>query len=382
MLIDRLNNIEDIINLQEKFYKENGMYPLNVSNWTVSDIFRKEMESLFRHNMTNSPIDYLYSYNISSEVKNKVMQKLGVSESNISSKTCTFFPSNSLSIINVCNLLQKIQCKKIGILYPAYFSISACLNTYGLKTIPFYITRKQQKYFIPIEDILRKKPDALWITSPIYSTGVSYDHNNIDIIEKILQLGIQVILDESFCIKGQELIRKFSKYKNFISIYSPHKAISFNSYKFSSIICEDCYEDLLDQWLDVFCGNLPQTSIAAINHYLSDNYDICYQGFQNFIKHAYDRVISVLHRFSNIDFDYITYGNLMTIYIKNLDYTKSQSMDFLLDVLNNTYALYYPGYLNGFAKSMGFCFRINLALYNSEFIASFERLLAYLCQNL
>ena len=382
MLIERLNNIEEIINLQKKFYEENGMYPLNVSNWTVSNIFHKEMERLFQHNMTNSPIDYLYSYSIPSEIKNEVLRKLGTNEASISNKTCTFFPNNSLSIINICNLLQKMQYKKIGILYPAYFSISACLNTFGIKSIPFYIIRKQQKYIIPIEDILSKNLDALWITSPIYSTGVPYDRNNINIIEKILQSGMQVISDESFCIKGQELIRTFSEYKNFISIYSPHKSISFNSYKFSVIICDNYYEDFLDQWLDIFCGNLPQSSIAAINHYLSNNYTVCYQGYQTFIKYAQSEVISVLNKFSNIDFDHITYGNLMTIYVNNIDYEKSQSIDFLMDVISNTYAMYYPGYLNGFANSMGFCFRINLALYNPDFNASLERLLVYLCQKI
>lgn len=382
MFINRLNSIDEIIDLQEKFRKKNGMLPLNVSNWTVSDIFRKEMERLFQHNVINSPIDYLYSYSISSEIKNEVMQKLGVNESIISSKTCIFFPNNSLSIINICNLLQKKQCKKIGILYPAYFSISACLSTYGMKSIPFYIMRKQQKYIIPFADILREKLDALWITSPIYSTGVHYDRDNIDLIEKILQSGTLVILDESFCIKGNELIRKFSKHKNFISIYSPHKSISFNSYKFSAIICDDYYEDFLDQWLDVLCGNLPQTSIVAINHYLSYNYDVCYQGFQNFINRAHDEVISILNKFPNVDFDHITYGNLMTIYVKNLDYTKSRSMDFLRNVTSNTFTMYYPGYLNGFAKSMGFCFRINLALFNPDYIAGLERLLVYLGQKI
>lgn len=378
MLIKRLNNIDDIIDLQEKFYTENGMCPLNVSNWTVSDFFRKKMERLFRHNTTNSLIDYLYSYSISSKTKIEIMQKLGINDSNVHNKTCIFFPSNSLSIVNICNLLQKIQCKKVGILYPAYFSISACLNAYGIQDIPFYLIRKQQEYIIPSEDILNNNLDALWITSPIYSTGVPYNQHNINIIEKILQSGIQVISDESFCVKGQELIRKFSKYNNFIGIYSPHKSISFNSYKFSAIVCDDYYDDFFEQWLDVFCGNLPQSSIAAINHYISNNYDACYQGFQTFIEHARNEVISILNKFSNVDFDHITYGNLMTIYLKNLDYKRSQSIDFLTDVIGNTYTMYYPGYLNGFSKSMGFCFRINLALYNADFIASLERLLVYL----
>ncbi len=378
MLIERLNNIEDIIALQEEYYKKYRIYPLNVSNWTVSECFRKEMEHEFQHNVTNSPIDYLYSYNISTKMKESVMEKLGVEEENISNKTCIFFPNNSLSIVNVCNLLQKLQFKKIGILYPAYFSIDACMNTYGIECIPFYITRKEQVYIIPLEEILNENLDALWITSPIYSTGTPYDKENIEKIEKLLKTGITVISDESFCVKNHELIRIFAKYKNFISIYSPHKAISFNSYKFSAIICDDFYEDFFEQWLDVLCGNLPQTTIAAIHHYLSANYVACCKAFESFIKHAYNEVNLILKKFPNVEKDNVIYGNLMTLYIKKLNYNQSKDLEFLKDIIKNTHALFYPGYLNGFSKDMGFCFRINLALYNPDFIAGLERLLLYL----
>ena len=156
MLIERLNNIEDIIALQEEYYKKYRIHPLNVSNWTVSEIFRKEMEQVFQHSPTNSPIDYLYSYSITTEMKKNVMKRIGVNEQDISNKTCIFFPNNSLSIVNICNLLQKLQCKKVGILNPAYFSIDACMHTYGINSIPFYITRKNQAYTIPIEDILNE----------------------------------------------------------------------------------------------------------------------------------------------------------------------------------------------------------------------------------
>jgi len=78
MEIERLNNIEDIIALQKKYYDENGILPLNVSNWTVSTDFRKQMEFVFQHDVTNSPIDYLYSYNISIEHKENIMKKLGI----------------------------------------------------------------------------------------------------------------------------------------------------------------------------------------------------------------------------------------------------------------------------------------------------------------
>ena len=378
MQIERLSNIDEIIELQKEYYKIHGIYPLNVSNWTVSTIFKKEMEQYFEHSASTSPIDYLYSYSIASDIKDNVMKKLGVKTSSLSKKSCIFFPNNSLSIANICNFLQKMNIQNVCILYPAYFSIESCLDTYKIKFIPICVARKNHTYHIPWDEIMKFNIGAIWITSPIYSTGALYTLDDIHYIETLLENDIFVISDESFCIENHELIRYFPKYKNFISIYSPHKAICFNSYKFSAIICDDSYEDFFEQWLDVFCGNLPQTTIASIYHYLSDNYSICYTAFQHFIKKALIDVRKILKNFPNIETDNEIYGNLMTLYIKNLDYDISKDLDFLKSVIKNTHVAYYPGYLNGFSKNMGFCFRINLTLYSTDFLASLQRLLLYL----
>ena len=377
MLIERLSNIDEIIDLQKKYYNVNGIYPFNVSNWTVSNKFRIEMEKHFEHCANISPIDYLYSYNITDEIKENVMRKLGVPNTLLSNKTCLFFPNNTLSIVNICNYLQKMNEKRIGILYPAYFSITSCLSSYGITYTPFYISRKKDGYKIPLKEILQNNIDIIWITSPIYSTGTSYSPDTITQIEYLLKKNILVISDESFCMQDQELIRLFSKYKNFIGIYCPHKALSFNSYKFSAIICDNSMEDFFEQWLDVFCGNLPQTTIASIYHYLSDNFCKCYNAFKEFTCKALVDVKSILQYFPNIETDDCINGNLMTLYIENLDYDLSKNLEYLNDVMNNTHAIFYPGYLNGFSKNLGFCFRINLALYSPDFLASLRRLLLY-----
>jgi len=382
MQIKRLNNIEQIIALQENFYKSNGIYPFNVSNWTVSSYFRKNMEKYFEYNFSNSPIDYLYSYSITDEVKYNVMQKLGIPKFEQKNRVCIFFPNNSISIVNVCNLLQKIHCKNIGILYPAYFSIESCLNSYGVTHTSFYVTRHNGHYRIPIEEIMNSNVDSIWITSPIYSTGTTYCSDDIIAIEFMLKNDIIVIADESLCVLNHELIRHFSKYDNFIGIYSPHKAISFNSFKFSALVCDDSYEDFFDQWLDVFCGNLPQTSIAAIYHYLSDNYTTCYNAFETFINKARKDVLAILKNFPNIETDSHIYCNLMTLYIKNLDFKFSKDINFLNEIIQHTQTLFYPSYLNGFSEEIGFSFRINLALYGPDFLASLQRLLVYLSDSI
>ena len=378
MYIERLNNIESIISLQNDFYKTHGIAPINVSNWTVSKKFRDAMEHCFRHSNDISPIDYLYSYNISRNMKNSVMETLGVEKSILARKTCIFFPNNSLSIVNVCNMLQKMKRKNVGLLYPAYFSIESCMNTYGITCTPIYTKRINGTYRIPLDEIQNKCLDAIWITSPIYSTGTCYSATELMKIDSLLKTGILVIADESFCIRGHELIRKYANYENFIGIYSPHKAISFNSYKFSVIVCENSFEDMFEQWLDVFCGNLPQTSIAAIYHYLSDNYLQCNEVFDKFITNAMSAVRNILQNYENVETDDIVYGNLITIFMKKIDSNLAKDLSFMQDVITNTHALFYPGYLNGFSETMGFCFRINLALNSPEFLAGLQRLLQYL----
>lgn len=378
MYIERLNNIEDITNLQNEFYRIYHIHPYNVSNWTVSNEFRNTMERVVHIENNISPIDYIYSYNISREVREKIMCKLGVGENFISHKTCIFFPNNSLSIVNVCNLLQKMSMKNVGIITPAYFSIAACLDVCKTNHKQLNIKRVNQKYIFPLDEILTERFDAIWITSPIYSTGTCYSEKEINKIKRLLEAGIMVIADESFCIHSKELIRTFAKYSNFIGIYSPHKAIAINSYKFSVVVTDIELEDFFEQWIDIFCGNLPQTTIAAIYHYLSDNFEDCRNIFENFISNSLNASLKIIHNFNNISTDSITYGNMITLYIDDLDYDSTQQLSFIQKVIENTHALYYPGSLNGFSSDFGMCFRINLTLFSPEFLSALQRLLNFL----
>lgn len=378
MYIERLNNIDSIIDLQNKFYKEHHIFPYNVSNWTVSNEFRNTMEQVFHLENDISPIDYLYSYNISRETREKIMLKLGLKENIVPYKTCVFFPNNSLSIVNVCNLLQKKAMKKVGIINPAYFSIAACLDTCKINHKSLSVKRINQEYIFPLEEVLAEKFDAVWITSPIYSTGTCYSETEINKIKVLLETGILVIADESFCIQGKELVRFFAKYDNFIGIYSPHKALSINSYKFSVIVADIETEDFFEQWLDIFCGNLPQATIAAIYHYLSDNFEECHDAFEFFISNSLNVLSDILHKFDNVSTDNIIYGNMMTVYIAGLDYNSTQQLNFIQKVIECTHTLYYPGSLNGFSDDFGMCFRINLALYSPQFLSALQRLLIFL----
>ena len=378
MYIQRLNNIQDIINLKNEYYDKYHILPLNVSNWTVSDQFRNTIENTICIDTQPSRIDYIYSYSIPETIHNKVIKKIGVPQRCLDKVSSIFFPNNTIAIVNVCVYLKKINAKNVGILNPAYFSIAKCLETFDIQYHLYNITRENDQYDI-CNGLLNNNIDVLWITSPIFSTGCYYTESNLNIIKKLLDKGVLVIADESFSIAGNELIRKFADYHNFIGIYSPHKSLSINALKFSVVICNSNLEDFFEQWLDLYCGNLQQSTIAAIYHYLSDNFSICSQKINEYISNSKKETFNVIQKYNCISYDIDTKGSMITVYLKNKDLDKMQCLDYIREVIENTLALYYPGSLNGFNPDMGFCFRINCALYDADYIGTLNRLLNYIC---
>lgn len=382
MYIKRLSTIEDIIAIQNKIATENKTVIQNISNWTVSEDFKQNMNKYYRFNTGHSIIDYIYSYNISEIKKDLILSKLGVPINYIPELTLYIFPNNTISIINIINFLKRKNIKKIGIIEPSYFSVKQVISSFNLDYDILSTKRKNKQYYLPdITNIVNKNFDALWITSPVYSTGSLYANSEIDKLKKILEMGIAIIADESFATHGKELIRDLYSYENFFSIYSPHKSLSFNSLKFSVIVSQNMHEDLIDQWSDVLSGNLPHSTVMAVDHFLSDNFEECSYAYEIYIENCKSRIYALLSKFPFVDYDTFISGNLMTLYFKNLTFKDSISLDYLKNIITQTYVSFYPGYLNGFSEEMGFCFRINMTLYSAQFESSLYRILNFLHNN-
>lgn len=209
------------------------------------------------------------------------------------------------------------------------------------------MNRFNGKYVFPIEAILQGNYDAVWVTSPIYSTGVYLDPNEIEKLRYLIRRKVFVVADESFALPGHELIRNIGISTHFISIYCPHKAISCNGYKFSGIVASDIYEDFLEQWVDVLSGNLPQSCYASIYHYLTPNYEECVNSFQMEIEEAKKAIFSFL-RSSHHTTDANAIGSLISVYCDNIDFKQTTGDDFFQQLHKKTCTSFYPGWLNGF----------------------------------
>lgn len=377
MIIERLNRIEEIEDIEMGFFHECGRHPLNISGWGVSKEFEAKMLGVLDIPDVEDWIGYQYTYCISDTVNSVVKYKLGLEV--FSEDICpVYFMNNTIAIMNVANFLQKKGIKKQGIVNPAYFSVKQSASICRIESIDFSLFRAGGLWHIPVQEILSQGVQAIWITSPIFSTGEYYSDQNIHEIEYLLANNVMVIIDESFCLLGNELFPKLHPNANIVSIYSPHKAICINGLKFSVVLCSSVYRDFFEQWSDVLSGNLPPSSICAISHFLTENFDYCKASFLEFINPAKEYAIAHIHEYDNLQFSEISIGNLATLFITNIKASEISSANFTALLMRRTFAYFLPGFLHGFYGPLESCFRINFALDSKDFRAALIRILDFI----
>lgn len=377
-LIDRLSEIEKINSWEKSFEKEHGIAPYNISSWNVSKSFRESLRYQLDWPQLGDEIDYIYTYSLGRGLKEKIINK--ILEHQDSNSTIIITPNNTISIVNIAKFLKSYGYHNVCILNPSYFSVSQAFQTMDISYQIVNLIRQDGDYILPLEKILTQNFDAVWLTSPVYSTGVYFSDKEFTKIQFLIDSGVMVIADESFALNGYELIRHILPGKHFIGIYSPHKAICCNGIKFSAIITSDEYEDFFEQWVDVLSGNLPQSSIIAAHHFVTDNYDNCNIFFQTKTNSIRTNILNYTQELPK-EIDRNSAGNLMTLYFKHIPYMDTINYDFCTSLFRKTFSSFYPGFLNGFGRDIGFCFRINLALDSPDFFQATYKVILYLINN-
>ena len=376
--IDEIFAMDDIFSLEERASQQYGLPIPNVSYWDSSKAFQKEMAKAFVPPEPSLPWNYYYTYSISPENRQQVLRDLGVPETQLQTTMGLLLQSSTIAIVNMINFLVHHNRKRLCILQPAYFSVALCCSMfsldYGVEQISFSDGRPQ----IPVDKILSSGYDCVWITSPVFCTGFYFDEEHKRNIAQIKSKGITIIFDESLALPGTELIRSFPIDPEVFAIYSPHKAISINGLKFAIIVCEKCYEDFLEQWIDVFSGALGGSNRDAVFHYLSPNYlNCCYPTYKRYVETAKAEVNSIVDQFPFATMLSHTEGHYVNIFT-DLDV---QGRSSILNLLNRTIrvslASFIPSELNGFSPEQGFSFRVNLTGDIVELKGAIGRILQY-----
>ena len=375
MLITRLSEIDKIYKLENEFFKKNKVMPINLSTWASSNEFSNYMNSFIELPGMFDAVEYRYSYNIGNCITNKVLEKIGVYNE---AAGLIFTQNNTISIVNIVNFVKKLNKKRIGIINPAYFTIKQSNFAFDLICEEIAIEYNSEYEFkLPSIDNLIKY-DVIWITSPVFSVGQYFNNDDIKTIKNLIQHGVLVITDESYSIPGNELVRDIGISENFIAIYSPHKSININSLKFSIILCHNRHIDLFEHWLDVFSGNLSFSNICAINHFISNNFELCVDKFEEYIALKKEKILNLLLHHPEVYYCKHFTGGLSTLFFPAIRPSVMQSEEFLRTLMFKTCVSIIPGYLNGFDHSMGFCFRLNLACVNVNYLHGLKALLVHL----
>lgn len=376
LLIKRLSYLEKIDIETEKFRKKTRLAIPNVSGWEISKEYKDIILESFDYPLyaDYNPIDYVYSYNLKPEQRHGLIHNFGGNEKNALLLT----PNNTISLTNVVNFISHFCNKNIGLLLPCYFTLPNLLNVWGLPYVNLSILRTETGYHLPKEEIKRNKCQVLILTSPVFSTGKYLEQNDIDFLDSFLREGNYIISDESLAAPNKELIRDLGKSPNFIGIYSPHKFIHFNSFKFSCIIYNEQFEDFFDQWNDVYSGSLNITNLKAIEHYLSANYQETLKKFYAFTNSKRLELLDMIRFFSQFETDENSLGDFQCIYNKRLPYEVGNDLSFIKNIIKDTKSVFYPGSLHGFQEKHGFAFRVNLCSYTTEVSNSLLKIFDYL----
>lgn len=369
MLIDEISFLDEIFYMEKKKEALEHIGITNVSYWNSSYSYKEYMKKHIHMNYKHELFDYVYTYDVSKVQRQQILKKLGVT--NPENSMCLLTASGTNTISSVINYLKMHKFKKLAILMPAYFSVEKNCQIYDLTYENVMLRYSKGKYYIPFQYLLENHFDAVWITSPAYSTGVSYKDCQIDIIKKIIANNILVIADETLALPHQLLLAKIPISDYFFSICSPHKPLFINKIKFSALICPKKNDDFLEQWVDIISGSLLSSNLIAIQHFLSDNFADCLYYAQQWYEGSINEVRNILNYFPNVHCNLDEISPYKTIYIDS----PKRSIDELKcinNIINTDYVSYIP---TVFGEYSGF--RINLSLDPKDLVNAIYRILQF-----
>lgn len=369
MLIDEITFLDEIFQLEKKKEFLEHINITNVSYWNSSQSYKEYIEKFISLNYEQDIFDYVYTYDVSITQRLQIMKKLDVI--NPKESMCLLNATGTNSILNVINYLKLHNYKKIAILLPSYFSVERGCQIYNLAYEKILLHYSDGKYCIPYQYLLENHFDAIWLTSPAYSTGVSFDSFQIDILKKLISNEILVIADETLALPHQMLLTKIPISDFFFCICSPHKPLFINKIKFSALICPKRYDDFLEQWIDVLSGSLLSSNLVAIQHFLSDNYSECMSAAQYWYTDSINKIHEILQLFPNAQCNLDEISPYKTIYINNPS-KNVKDMSCIKTIINNDCVSYIPA---TFGEYVGF--RVNLSLEPRDLTNAIYRILSF-----
>lgn len=389
--LNEIKTLDDIEEVENEISKT-GRNIINISHWNPSTFFYKEFTDMCNVNANFGGLpefhNYVYSYYLDEHTKSSIKQKLGDLSS---SRECLITPSGTISIQCLLDFAKyHLKIHNMVIINPSYFSVHHACRRLNIAVQEVEMVRTPNGDFMlnrnKISGIFTKLKKqkfnyGLWITNPIYCSGVTYTKEDIDFLKSLFRTHsrLSVFADESFAYSSSELLRDFNAHLNFFSIHDPWKQLCLNGYKFSTISYNRMYQKHFEEWADILYGSLPSSSVWGISLFVSSTFDKYKQIANNFYEKRLRELDQLYGKQQSFSFDRKSQGPYTSCYFSAKNYSLLSSAVGFLPLISQTGLSLIPNERNRFPSNLGFSFRINLAKYDGDaFWENFDKLWKYI----
>jgi histidinol-phosphate/aromatic aminotransferase/cobyric acid decarboxylase-like protein len=374
--------IDEIDDLARDYARRHGTEPIYVSHWDPSEEVIAKLAGLFPEFPRRSPVPYTFSYLLKRRPKHwpRILEGLGFSEAVIArgDVAAQAFENGTSSISAVANWLKVVGIKRVVLLSPYYFAVPYNLRRLGLTVREVYLPRINGQYALP-SDLKIDPSEALWVTHPVYNTGVYSLEDSVSKLISIADNGSVVVADESLGVPPSRLASALGGHQNFIGVYTPHKAICMNGMKFSMVVYHPGTGDTFDHWSDILSGGLSLSAIAATEHFVRPEFTTYRDRFWEILDETRAWHSGIISKYSNIlSTDVGARGHFLSVYVPALRAELGNDLLFLREMLERTRCTVIPGIRSGFDPASGFSFRVCLAQDSAKFRGALESLYGYL----
>ena len=355
-----------------------GHTPVNLSYWNSGSEYKTQLKKILK--LEGEPDIFDYHYYFPEDAKEIIAQKLGFSAEDCKKAFFHALSQSTLSIAVVLVLLSKMQAK-LGIVAPVYFSVFDCCDDLKVPYRTFDSFLPDINAAFDVDVLLKSDCNAFWFTSPVNSSSIYFGDRIKSGIQKLLDAGKIVVLDESLCINGRELSRTFGVQENLIYIYSPHKSLGFQGIKFSALVVNRKYYDAINCLNDSFSGSLNQACLQGVMHFASHNFDECQAVYNKFWQENFSAIRRIMASYAFASVSPETFGHYAMIFVdRSLD--DRYFVDSMKRLMKEQGYFIYPGTMQCFDSNQNFCFRINLLLNKSDLEQGLKAVLDYFKDNL
>ena len=204
--------IHQIESLMSQWRADHGVAPVHVSHWNPSNEVLQNLQARVPPSpalnplaslQTCDPIPYRYSQGLPST--EAVLSKLGFAADHAGA---LITENGTTSISTVANWLKLKGITEVTLLTPYYYATSHSLLRLGISLRETALERTAGGAYRLPGDLALQSHQALWITNPVYSTGLYSLEASCELLRRIADSGVIVVADESLALRPTAIARQ------------------------------------------------------------------------------------------------------------------------------------------------------------------------------